>query len=618
MMSKQPDTVNLESRRAILDEIDALLDDAGGIDETRAKKVRKAVDALRGSGDTSAAGEDKPAADTGLDTEIDTRLETLRARVHKQVERRNRDYEKALGLMGQLETALGNNELQQAERINHSVLSIMGNIPGLSEQRWRDIEKRLNRVRPRLRKLESWRHWGTTQARRELIEQVAKLPETGLAPEKLARRIRQARDQWRTWDKSGDQADKALWKAFDQACEEAYKPCSAHFEKLRQQRAENLEKRRAVIDALNARFAATDWKAPDWRDIERFIRHARRDYYKIGNVDFKHRKPLARALDEALEPFEDHLAQERARSLRSREKLIADIKALGEVADLRAALERLETLKKQWRITVVGKRALENKLWKRFQASCDATYRRRDAEYREQDAERNENLKQKQALIEELARTAAAADEELLASASVFARVHDRWQEIGPVPRKHEKGLEGRWRETRKRFRKALAAAESRTRTAELDNLARRAALCHRWEQAMLAGNSVDQAGARAEWEALPGLSGASAEAIERRFAQAFSRPDATTLSSNLALKQSACLKLEVMLDLESPPDCQSERMAYQVERLNASLQKDDGALDSPAELLPAALVTGAVPAEAAAVIEQRLLACLARYRNRS
>ncbi|MGB5425974.1 MAG: DUF349 domain-containing protein [Gammaproteobacteria bacterium] len=614
-MTKQPESLQLENRQAILGEINALLEAASSIDETRAKKVRKAIDTLRNSDDALATGEEEDnATDSELEAQIDAGLETLRARIHKQVEHRNRDYEKALRLMDELETTLGDKELQKAERANNRLLSIMGSIPGLSEQRWQDIEKRLQRVRPQLRKLESWRHWGTTQARQNLISEVTQLTDAGLPPEQLAKRIQQARDQWHDWDKSGDHAGKALWKTFDRACETAYKPCIAHFEKLKQRRAENLKKRQAIIDSLNARYAATDWKQPDWRDIDKFLSHARRDYYKIGNVDHKHRKPLARALQEALEQYEPHLSSERSRSLRVREKLIADIEALGTMDNLRDALEQLEALKKQWKITVVEKRALENRLWKQFQAACELTYQRRDAERNEQAAERNENEKQKRALIEELTRATTASDTELLANASVLARTRARWQEIGWVPRKHENSLNNNWRTAQQQFTGALKAAESRSQASELDNLSRRAVLCSQWEQAVLAGNAIDPDAIRAEWDALTALSSAHAEAMEQRFSQALSRPDDTALSRNLADKQAACLRLEVLLELESPPDCQAERMAYQVERLNASMKMNQGTQDSPEDLLLSVLTIGAVPADAAGAIEQRIKHCIARH----
>lgn len=617
-MSEQKTRINPGHRQAVLDEITALLGSSGDIDEARAKKVRKAVERLREAAVDPEDAEAPREADPQPDAEIDAGLETLRARIHKQVERRKHSYEKALGLMDELEAALGDNELKKAEHANNCLLSIMGNVPDLSAQRWQDIEKRLQAVRPQLRKLESWRHWGTTQARQKLINEVNALKDAGLPPEKLAKQIQKARDQWHAWDKSGDHAGKELWKTFDNACEEAYKPCIAHFEKLKKRRAENLKKRRAVIDRLNERHAATDWKHPDWRDIDKFVSHARRDFYKIGNTDFKHRKPVARALDQALDKFEQPLSEERARSRKRREKLIADIEALAEVEDLRQALDQLEALKKQWVVTVVGKRELENRLWKRFQSACDITYQRRDAERKQQAAERNQNLKQKQALIEELVSAAKADDAALLTNTSALARIRDQWEAVGWVPRKHEQSLNKHWREAQKQFSRALKDARSRAQSAELDTLARRAALCHQWEQAVQAGNTPDGEAVTTEWNALPALNGPRADAMEQRFARALSQPDDTTLAGNLADKQAACLRLEVLLELESPAECQADRMAYQIERLNASMKKDRDAQDTPGDLLLTALTTGAVPAAAAGAIEQRINICLARYKERS
>jgi DNA repair protein SbcC/Rad50 len=621
-MNSQANTGKLDSPQSILDAIHTLLTSNGSIDETRAKEVRKAIDALRKSTDgaepvADATGTEPSAPGSELDSDIDAGLESLRDRVNRQVERRNRDFEKSRQLLEQAEHALAANELQNAEQAYHKLMSIMGNIQGLSEQRWQNIEEQLNQIRPHLRKLESWRHWGTTQARQELIEQVRQLKDAGLPAEPLAERIKQAKAQWQALDKSGDHAGKELWKQFDELCTEVYRPCAEHFKKLKQQRAQNLKQRQAIIDQLNARFDATDWKAPDWRDIDRFIQQARRDIQKSGNIDYRQRKTVTRATNAALERFDHYLSRERERSLLARERLIADIGALAELANLREALERLDALKKQWIITVPEKRNTENRLWKRFQEACDGIYHKRDAEHRQHDAERDEHLRQKQALVEELNRAAGEPDETLLTGSATLNRLQARWKETGPVPRKEEAQLEQRWRAAQQQFRKAHAAAESRNRANEFDQLVRRAALCRHYEQATLAGNATNQAGAQAEWNALPAPGGEPAASMETRFQQAFILPDEATLAGNLAAMQQACLRLEVLLELESPADCQAARMAWQVERLNASLQKTLDQQDSMEQLLMTALTTGAVSAAAAEPLEQRLQRCLEHYRKR-
>jgi len=611
-MHTPPEAESLNDRQSVLDAIDALLAQDSIIDEVRAKQIRKAVDALRTGGDGDDVVTPPRTMQDTLDPRIDAGLETLRERVNRQVERRNRDYDRSLQLMGEVEAALKADELHRAEEARHKLLSIMGGIPGLSEQRWRDIEKRLDRVRPRMRKLESWRHWGTTQVRQELMEEIRRIKDASLPPEPLAKRIKEAREQWQAWDKSGDVPGKELWEEFDKLCTQAYKPCAEHFKKLKQQRKDNLQQRQAVIDSLNARFEATDWKAPDWRALDQFARQAQRDFHNLGSVDFKHRKRIAGALDEALARFEDHLSRERDRSVRTREHLIAQIEELAGLDNLREALERLDSLKKQWTITVPDKRGVENRLWKRFQVACGRVHDRQDAERKRQDAERNANLARKQALIDELAR--AVADADVLAEATLPARLQDRWQETGAVPRKDEARLDKHWREAQQQFRRALAAAQAHARASEMERLAQRAALCERWEQATLTGGDVDVTAAQAEWDALPALEGSHAEALQRRFQQAFKHPDDAALSANLTARQTACVRLEVLLNLESPPGFQGERMAYQVERLNASLKKELDARKSIESLLATLLTTGAVPAAAAQAIAHRARNCLTAY----
>lgn len=603
----------LDSRQAIFEELTTLLAARNTIDETHAKHVRKAAEALRETCESPDGTEPDE-----LDRQIDAGLEKLRARIHRQVERRKRGHDRALDLLNELERAVRENALQQAIAAEKKLQSMTGNIPGLSEQHSREIASRLEQVRPQLRKLESWRHWGTTQAREELIRQVSTLVDSSLHPEKIATAVKEARAQWQAWDAAGDQPGKDLWKTFDQACENAYRPCAEHFEKLRQQRTDNLRQRQTLIENLNQRFDATDWKHPDWRDIDRFVSRAQRDYRRIGNVEFRQRKPLEKALGEVLEKYEDHLARERTRSYRAREKLVADIDALAANDNLRAVLDAFENLKSQWEVTVAESRRRENSLWKRYQAACDTVYRRRDAERREQQAGRNDNLGLKQTLIRELTGAAQGSDSELLAHTGLLAQLEDRWQAIGEIPRAEEKKLDRGWREARQQFRKALDAAGNRARTAAIDLLAQRAGYCNRWEQAVLAGETPDAGKIAAAWHDLPAQTGAAADAIEARFSHALSRPADSTLAENLAIKQDACLRLEVILDLPSPDDCQAARMTYQVARLNATMQKDLASLDVPEQLLLTALTTGAVPAAAADGIEQRIGRCLARYTEKT
>ena len=97
-MNSVTKTIEPGNRKAILDEINYLLQASGTIDEARAKRVRKAADLLNREDAPTAADDENNA----VAVEIEAALDTLRARIQKQVERRNRDYEKAQQLMRKL------------------------------------------------------------------------------------------------------------------------------------------------------------------------------------------------------------------------------------------------------------------------------------------------------------------------------------------------------------------------------------------------------------------------------------------------------------------------------------------------------------------------------------
>ena len=79
--SEQPETTVTDDRQSILEEINSLLETDGDIDEAHAKRLRKAVDALRAP-DAAAVGTGETHADQQqLDDAIDSGLKALRERV---------------------------------------------------------------------------------------------------------------------------------------------------------------------------------------------------------------------------------------------------------------------------------------------------------------------------------------------------------------------------------------------------------------------------------------------------------------------------------------------------------------------------------------------------------
>ena len=582
--------------QTLINDIENLLASPAGIDETIAKQYRKQAEQLI---------QTKP--DHTLTKDVKTCLTHLRERIHLQVEKRDADFEKVIAELTRANSALKEENLKTVEDATHKALSIAGQIPGLSDQRRGEIDAQLEQIYPKMRKLTAWRHWGTTRAREELIEQIKQIVDSGMDPNKIVSSLRAAKKQWQDWEKTGDHSEHKLWKEFSDTCDAAYAPCRVYFKEQQQLRKDNLKLKRELIAEMQQRFEETDWKQPDWKDVDKWLRQARSRFFKIGHTDYKHHKKLKAALDEIQARFDEHLSRERERSLKARQKLIADVVALEEV-DPRSAIAELDTLKKRWVITVLSRRNIENKLWKDFQKAQDQVYAKRNADRKEQDKERNDNLKQKRLLVEKLLKAANGPGEALLNAPSLAAQLEDQFKAIGYVPRKAEKALMESWRNAHKAHSAALSKAQEAQRSNARNALRDKALFCAELEQQQLKGQQIDAEQAQQAFDSLPALSDKLDAQLRERLSQVIEdQLDNESLKQNTEAQLQRCLKLEVMLDLDTPAEYAKARMAFQIERLSASMSKNTRAQEDAATLREQLLTCGAVEADQYEALRMRI-----------
>ena len=265
--------------------------------------------------------------------------------------------------------------------------------------------------------------------------------------------------------------------------------------------------------------------------------------------------------------------------------------------DVRQAISELDSLKKKWVITVLGKRGLENKLWNQYQKAQDLIYAKRNTERKEQDQERNDNLKQKRLQVEKLLEAANETPEAMLSGPSVLAQSIDAFNDIGYVPRKAEKALMDSWRKAQKQYKAALTTARQAQAKLSQNALLEKARLCADLEQKQQQGEPADAAAATLAYEALPTLSKEMESTLRKRLTQASeSEPLAVAqLEKNTTDQLARCMKLEVMLDLPTPEAYTRERMAFQIERLSAAMKKSDQAQENASDLKAQLLTCGAI-----------------------
>ncbi|MDR7308416.1 DUF349 domain-containing protein [Rhodoferax saidenbachensis] len=233
--------------------------------------------------------------------------------------------------------------------------------------------------------LEGWQRWRADQIREELVtkaEGLLKRPEgQAIGGRKMQETLRTLRDQWKQTDQGGV-PNHALWKRFDEACNEAYKVVEGWLEKVKAESAEHKAQRLALIAEVNAwaeanRTALDD----DWKGFNRIL-HQFGDRWRegghVGEKVFAELQPLWKAaIANAAAPLEALQAQ----SLAARHAMIEEAKVLGDAPVLR--IDAVKALQQRWQAqahAVPIDRRQEQKLWDAFRKPIDDAFNRKTTE----------------------------------------------------------------------------------------------------------------------------------------------------------------------------------------------------------------------------------------------
>lgn len=233
--------------------------------------------------------------------------------------------------------------------------------------------------------LEGWQRWRADQLREELVakaEGLLKRPEgQAMGGRKVQESLRALREQWKQTDQGGV-PNHALWKRFDEACNEAHKVVEVWLDKVKAETAAHKAQRLALIAEVNA-WAEANRTAldEDWKGFNRILHQFGdrwRDGGHVGEKTFAELQPLWKAaIANAAAPLEAMQAQ----SVAARQAMIEEAKALGAAPALR--IDAVKALQQRWQAlahVVPLDRRQEQKLWDAFRKPIDDAFQRKTAE----------------------------------------------------------------------------------------------------------------------------------------------------------------------------------------------------------------------------------------------
>ena len=258
------------------------------------------------------------------------------------------------------------------------------------------------------------------------------------------RRLQKLHDEWRETGPVAAEFKEALWERFKEASSRINKRHQEHFESLKAEQTKNLALKLELCEKVEALVARPIVSRKDWNKASEELLEIQKVWKTIGFAPKRDNNRIYERFRAACDKFFDLKREyyagqksEMEHNLALKTELCAEAETLAMSEDWKRATDELITLQARWKEVGPVARRHSDAIWKRFRAACDKFFERKAQHFASVDSQHEENLKLKQALLEEM-RTAdikAGGFEAIKA----FQR---RWSQIGFVPIKFKDALQ--------------------------------------------------------------------------------------------------------------------------------------------------------------------------------
>lgn len=468
----------------------------------------------------------------------------------------------------------------------------------------------------KLNALQDWRSFAVAPKRVELIEQMEALVGSTEPPAVLAEQIKRLQDEWKLISKGGTEDTSAEWQRFHDAAQKAYEPCREHFAAQAKLRADNLEKRGALLSRLQDFVAAQqDWQQTDWRQVARALRESRPQWRSLQPVERAANKPLQEAFDALTTELQSRLEAEYTRNADAKRALIARAQQLLTLEDGRQATDEVKRLQQSWRDIGLVRPDESQRLWEEFRQHCDAVFTRREQLRSEFVSQLSANATRAAELCAEAERLLTLSGTELMDAARSIPALRESFAAAGELPKAEAQALRSRFERALERTERLLSEQRARDRATAWDQVFEAADRIRRVRLAVARGATPEDCAAlRDDARAFVESIAQWPRGVQRMVTAELARDGAADLAANEAALRLVCIRAELFTGVATPDTDSALRREWQLQQLTKGFGQGRGAVpDSQETLLAEWLGAGATGDDAYAALRERFVRCWQR-----
>lgn len=267
-----------------------------------------------------------------------------------------------------------------------------------------------------------------------------------------------------------------VWTRFKQASSVVNKRHAAHFEAIRQQEEENLAKKTELCEKVEAITTDELKTSAEWEAKSKEIIDIQAEWKTIGfapkAMNVKIFERFRTACDQfftAKNEFFTGMKERFQENIAKKEALVKAAQELQDSTEWKKTADKLIELQKEWKTVGMVPRKIGDQLWTDFLGACNKFFEARNAATAGERNEQQENLKNKQGIIEQLKQLLENGAEDLQQQVQ---KLTEQYNAIGHVPFKEKDKLFREYHDTLDELYKKLNKTRAARRlNAFKDNL---------------------------------------------------------------------------------------------------------------------------------------------------
>jgi len=233
-----------------------------------------------------------------------------------------------------------------------------------------------------------------------------------------------------------------IWNRFKAASTVVNKRHQQHFENLRAQEEDNLTRKTALCEKVEAIAKEENKGSADWEKHTKQIIEIQQEWKTIGFAPQKMNVKIFERFRAACDDFFGRkgeyfkaIKETFAANVEKKKALVEQAQALKDSTDWKSTTDKLINLQKEWKTIGMVPKKIGDQLWNDFLTACNTFFEARNAATAGTRNEERDNLAKKRDIIEQLKKLAEEAGDNLQAKVQELV---DEYATIGHVPFKEK------------------------------------------------------------------------------------------------------------------------------------------------------------------------------------